>query len=122
MSTDPDKKSYFYLPLEDCYERISECLDRNKVVESFIREYSKEQEVWTSGLMIILCEYYSINCRYVELINDIILTPPTINELTEQEEVVVDSQKYAILNSYSKLLIVDELELKYMHRVHLFIH
>jgi len=114
-----EEKGYYFLPLNDCLERISGCLDRNKVAQSFIQEHSNNNESWESGLMIVLCEYYSITCRYVDIMNDLILTPPSIDEETDEEMISVDSQKYALLLSYSKLMIVDEMELKYMHKIHL---
>lgn len=117
-----EDKGYYSLPLEDCMERISECIQRRKIIRAHIQEHAQNDKSWESNLMTLLCEYYSINSRYAEMIGDIILSPPSINQLTDQEEVSVHAATYNLLSSYSKLMIVDELELKYVHRIHLFIH
>jgi hypothetical protein len=117
-----EDKGYYSLPMEDCLERINECTQRRKVIRAYIQEYAKIDKSWESDLMTLLCEYYSINSRYAEMMGDIILSPPSTNQLTEQEEVSVHTAVYNLLSSYSKLMIVDELELKYLYRIHLFIH
>ena len=115
-----EKKAYYFLPLEDCLGRISECLEIRKIVKAYIRDNIDNEEAWDSDLMTLLCEYYSINCRYTDLMNELILTPPSSGDDGE-EIVTVDANKYDILNSYSKLMLVDEIELKHTYRVHLFI-
>jgi len=115
-------EGYYSIPLNDCLARISDCVGRQKVIKSFIQEYANDDEAWESSLITLLCEYYSASCRYVDIMDEVILTPPFVDELTEEETISVDAQKYALLSSYTKLLIVDEVELKYMHRIHLFIH
>jgi len=117
-----EDKGYYSLPLEDCLERISECVQRKKVIKAHIQEHAQNEESWESNLMTLLCEYYSINNRYTEMMGDIILSPPSVNQSTEQEEISVHAVTYSLLSSYSKLMIVDELELKYLHRIHLFTH
>ena len=117
-----ENKGYYSLPLEECLERINECLQRKKVTKAYIQEHVHNDKSWESSLMLLLCEYYSINYRYTEMMGDIILSPPSVNELTDQEEVSIDETTYNILSSYSKLMIIDEMELKYLHRIHLFIH
>jgi hypothetical protein len=114
-----EKKEYYYLPVEDCLERISECLEIRKVIKSFIKDNVDNEDAWNSDLMTLLAEYYAISCRYTELMNDLILTPPSVED--DEEVITVDAGKYAILTSYSKLMLVDEVELKYTHRVHLFV-
>jgi len=116
-----EDKGYYSLPLEDCVERIDECLDRKKVLKSYVQEHASIDKNWDSGLMTLLCEYYSIICRYVEVMNELILTPPYADELTDEEVISIDIQKYALISSYSKLMLVDEMELKFLHKVHLFI-
>tara|TARA_R100001594_G_scaffold88398_1_gene122657 strand:- start:415 stop:771 length:357 start_codon:yes stop_codon:yes gene_type:complete len=115
-------KSYYSLPVGDCVERIDECLERRKVIKAFIQTSSDDEDAWNSELMMLLCEYYSINCRYAELMNEIVLSPASFNEETEEELVTVDATKYNILSSYSKLMIVDEAELKYEHGINLSVH
>jgi len=116
-----EEKGYYYLPLEDCLGRIADCIDCEKVLKAFLQDFVNDDKAWESGLMTLLCEYYSIICRYLDIMNDLILTPPSVDELTDEEMISVDSQKYNLLTSYSKLMLVDEYELKYKHRVHLFI-
>ena len=116
-----EKQEYYFVPLEDILERIDECLERRKVIKSFIQEYAEEDKAWKTNLMTVLCEYYSASCRYTEIMNDLILTPPSMDEDTDEEVISVEFQKYALLTSYSKLMIVDEAELKYMHKIHLFV-
>tara|TARA_Y100000310_G_C20527284_1_gene736690 strand:- start:214 stop:573 length:360 start_codon:yes stop_codon:yes gene_type:complete len=115
-----EKKEYYFLPLADCLERLSDCLEIRKVVKAYIKDNVHDEEAWNLDLMTLLCEYYSINSRYAELIGDLILTPPSTDDETDEEIITVDAHKYAILSSYSKLMLVDEIELKYKHRVHLF--
>jgi hypothetical protein len=110
------------LPVQDCIERIDDCLERRKVIKAFIQTSVDNENAWNSELMMLLCEYYSINCRYAELMNEIILSPASVDEVTEEELVTVDVTKYNILSSYSKLMIVDEAELKYRHGINLYIH
>ena len=117
-----EDKGHYSLPVEDCLERINECAQRRKVIKAHIQEHARIDESWESDLMTLLCEYYSINNRYSEMIGDIILSPPSTNQLTEQEEVSVHAVTYNLLSTYSKLMIVDELELKYFYRIHLFTH
>tara|TARA_R110000824_G_scaffold332200_1_gene518851 strand:+ start:4417 stop:4776 length:360 start_codon:yes stop_codon:yes gene_type:complete len=117
-----EDKGHYSLPVEECLERISECTQRRKVIKAHIQEHAKIDKSWESDLMTLLCEYYSINNRYSEMIGDIILSPPSTNQLTDQEEVSVHALTYNLLSTYSKLMIVDELELKYFYRIHLFIH
>ena len=62
-----EDKGYYSLPLEDCLERISECVQRKKVIKAHIREHAQNEESWESNLMTLLCEYYSINNRYTEM-------------------------------------------------------
>ena len=114
-----EKKAYYYLPVEDCLERLTECLEIRKVIKSFIKDNVDNEDAWNSDLMTLLTECYAINCRYTELMNELILTPPSSDE--GEEVITVEAHKYAILTSYSKLMLVDEIELKYTHRVHLFI-
>jgi len=116
-----DEEGYYSVPINDCLERISSCLGSRKIAKSCIQEYINDEEAWNSGLMTLLCEYYSINCRYVELMDDLILTPPFVDEVTEEESVSIDLKKYSLLASYSKLLLDDEMELKYAHKIYLFI-
>ena len=115
-----EKKEYYSLPLEDCLERLTECLEIRKVIKFYILDNVKEDKAWDSNLMTLLCEYYAINSRYAELMNDLVLTPPFMDEGSEDEIITVDATNYAILTSYSKLMLVNEIELQYMHRVHLF--
>ena len=117
-----ERKEYYSLPLEDCLERINECLEIRKVLKSHIKDNVDDDKAWSSDLMTLLCEYYSINSRYAELMNDLILTPPSVEEGSDDEIITVDAAKYSILTAYSKLMLVDEMELKYKYRVHLFIH
>ena len=117
-----DHKKYHYLPIHDCLERISECFEIRKVIKTYIRDNVDDEEAWDSNLMTLLTEYYAINCRYVELMSELVLTPPSTSEDLQEEIITVDAHKYAVLTSYSKLMLVDEAELKYSHRVHLFIH
>ena len=116
-----EKKEYYSLPMEDCLNRITDCMDCAKVLKSFVQECADDDNAWKSGLMALLCEYYAVICRYVEIMNDLILTPPFVDEETDEEMISVDPQKYALLTSYSKLMLVDEMELKYLHRIHLLI-
>ena len=116
-----EKKEYYFLPLTGCFERLSECLETRKVVKAYIKDKVNDEEAWNLDLMTLLCEYYSINSRYTELINDLILTPPSVDADTDEETVTVDAHIYDILHSYSKLMLVNELELKYKHGVHLLI-
>ena len=116
-----EEKGYYSLPLEDCLCRVVDCIECGKVLKSFIQDHASDEKAWESGLMALLCEYYSVICRYVDIMNDIILTPPYEDETSGQEMISVGSQKYTLLTSYSKLMLVDEMELKYMHRIHLFI-
>jgi hypothetical protein len=116
-----EKKEYYFLPLEDCLERLSECLEIRKVIKAYIKDNVENEEAWHSNLMTLLTEYYAISCRYTELMNELILTPPSSGD-NEEETITVDAHKYAILSSYSKLMLVDEIELKHSHRVHLFLH
>jgi len=116
-----EKKEYYFLPLDDCLKKLSECLKIRKVVKAYIKDSSGDDEAWESDLMTLLTEYYAISCRYTELMNDLILTPPASGD-DEEEIITVDAHKYAILMSYSKLMLVDEIELKHTHKVHLFIH
>jgi len=116
-----EKKEYYFLPLEDCLERISECLEIRKVIKAYIKDNVENEEAWHSSFMTLLTEYYAISCRYTELMNELILTPPSSGD-DEEETITVDAHKYAILSSYSKLMLVDEIELKHKHRVHLFFH
>ena len=115
-----ENKEYYPLPLEDCMERITECYNLGDVIRAYIRDNIDNDEAWNSDLMALLCEYYSISCRYVELMSELILTPPHFEDDTQQELIYVDARNYAILTSYSKLMLVDEAELKYKYRVHLF--
>tara|TARA_Y100001938_G_scaffold144065_1_gene218014 strand:+ start:4351 stop:4716 length:366 start_codon:yes stop_codon:yes gene_type:complete len=119
-----EKKEYYFLPLEDCLERISECLQINKIIKSYIKDNVENEDAWQSSLMTLLTEYYAISCRYTELMNELVLTPPSHGDEGEEGEeiITVDAQKYAILTSYSKLMLVNEVELKHKHRVHLFLH
>ena len=117
-----EDRGYYSLPLEECLERISECAQRRKVAKAHIKEHAENDKSWDSNLMLLLCEYYSINRRYTEMMGDIILSPPSFDESTEKEEISVHATTYNLLTSYSKLMIVDELELKYFHRIHLFVH
>jgi hypothetical protein len=116
-----DSKKYHYLPINDCLERISECFDIKKVIKVYIKDNVGNEDAWESNLMTLLTEYYAITSRYVELMSELILTPPSISEELNEEIITVDAHKYAILTSYSKLMIVNEMELKHSHRVHLFI-
>tara|TARA_R110000824_G_scaffold17084_2_gene69875 strand:+ start:4807 stop:5163 length:357 start_codon:yes stop_codon:yes gene_type:complete len=116
------KRSYYSLPVQGCIERINDCLKRRKVVKAFIQTSNDDEDAWNSELMMLLCEYYSINCRYAELMSEIILSPAAAAGTTGEELVTVDVTKYSILSSYSKLMIVDEAELKYGHGINLFIH
>ena len=115
-------KEYYYIPLKECVERISECLDIRKVIKCYIQDNVANEDSWNSDLMMLLAESYAINFRYTELMNDLILTPPSPDEETSEEIITVDSQKYAMMTSYSQLMIVNEIELKNSHRVHLFFH
>lgn len=117
-----ETKEYYYLPLEDCHHRILECLDIRKVLKYYIQDNVTNNDAWDSKLMMLLTESYAINCRYVEIMEDLVLTPPTINEETGQEVITVDFAKYTMLMSYSKLMIVNETELKTNHRVTLYEH
>ena len=103
-------------------ERITECLEIRKVIKAYIKDNIDYELAWETNLMTLLTEYCAINCRYTELMGDLILTPPSIEEDGAEEVITVDAAKYAILTSYSKLMLVDEFELKHHHRVHLFIH
>ena len=114
-----EKKEYYFLPLEDCLARLSECLEIRKVIKAYIKDNVENENAWRSNLMTLLTEYYAISCRYTELMNELILTPPSSGN-DEEETLTIDAHKYAILTSYSKLMLVDEFELKYKHRVHLF--
>tara|TARA_Y100000310_G_scaffold219068_1_gene220458 strand:- start:1077 stop:1436 length:360 start_codon:yes stop_codon:yes gene_type:complete len=116
-----DQREYYSLPLEDCFERISECYGVRKVIKLYIQDSVNDEKAWNSNLMTLLCESYSINCRYTELMSELILTPPSVSETTEEEVIYVDSHKYAILTSYSKLMLVNESELKHAHKVSLYI-
>jgi hypothetical protein len=115
-------ESYYSIPIEDYLERIEECLERKKVVKAFIQTSAEDDEAWKSELMTLLCEYYSINCRYTELMHELLLTPPFVDEATDEELVTVDVKKYSIMASYSKLLIHNEVELKYKYKISLLIH
>ena len=115
-----EKKKYYSLPLEQCFERIEECYDISKMLKTYIKDRADDDESWNSDLMTLLCEYYAINSRYLEVMNEIILTPTSTSEETGEEVVLVEGQKYALLTSYSKLMISDEMELKHNYRVHLF--
>jgi hypothetical protein len=115
-------ESYYSIPVEDCIERIEECLQRRKAVKAFIQTSVQDDSAWSSELMTLLCEYYSINCRYTDLMHEALLTPPSTDELTDEELVSVNVKQYAILSSYSKLMMVDEAELKHNYRIHLFTH
>jgi hypothetical protein len=114
-----EEQGYYSLPLEECLERLTECMGCEKVLKSFVQEHAPDDKAWQSGLMPLLCEYYSVIYRYVDILNDLILTPPSVDESTDEEVITVEPQKYALLMSYSKLMLVDEMELKYKHRVHL---
>lgn len=114
------KKSYYSIPVEDCLVRVEECFKRRKAIKTFIQTNVENDEAWTSELMTLLCEYYSINCRYTDLMEEVLLTPPHVDELTDEELISVDIKKYSILFSYSKLMIHNEAELKYKYKVHLF--
>jgi len=116
-----EQKEYHYLPLEDCLARITECLEIKRIIKAYMRDNAYNEQAWESDLMLLLTEYYAISCRYTELMNELILTPPSSGD-DEEESITVDAHKYAILSSYSKLMLVDEVELKYSHRVHLFVH
>jgi hypothetical protein len=116
-----ESRTYSSVALDDCLERISECLEHRRVIKANIQSYVNDEESWDSGLMPLLCEYYSINYRYMELMNDVILSAPYVNEETNKEEILLDERTYTMLHSYSKLMIVDELELKYKHRINLFV-
>ena len=116
-----ERKEYYSLPLEDCLERLEECLSIRKVIKAYIRDNVDNEEAWNSDLMMLLTEYYAIICRYMEIMNELILTPPSTDDDSEAEIITVDAKQYAILTSYSKLMLVDEFELKASHRVHLFI-
>jgi len=116
-----ETKEYYYLPMEDCLERLSECLNIRKVLKAFIISSVDDESAWNSDLMMLLAEYYAIICRYTEIINELILTPPSMDEDSQEETITVNSHKYAILTSYSKLMLVNEIELKNKHRIHLFI-
>ena len=116
-----ESRTYAAMSLDDCFERISECLERRKVIKSYIQSSVTDEESWESDLMLLLCEYYSLNCRYTELMNNVILSTPYVNEETNKEEVLVDEKTYTMLHSYSKLMIVDEMEMKFNHRINLFI-
>ena len=115
------KEGYHYLPMHDCLERISECFEMRKIIKIYIKDSIDDEEAWDSNLMTLLTECYAINCRYVELMSELILTPPSVSEDLQEETITVDAYKYSILNSYSKLMIVNEIELKHLHRVHLFV-
>jgi len=112
---------YYYLPMEECLEKISDCYEIKKILKFYIKDNIDNEEAWDSSLMTLLCEYYSISARFTELMSELILTPPSIDEVSGKEVITVDSHKYAILSSYSKLMIVNEVELKYEYKVHLFI-
>ena len=117
-----EKKEYYTLPLEDCIERIAEVQDINKILKLYIKDSVDDEESWSSDLMMLLCEYYSIICRYSEIMNDLILTPPSEGEGEVGDIIYVDAHKYTMLSSYSKLMLVNEMELKFKYRVNLFIH
>ena len=93
--TEAETKEYYYLPLEDCHHRILECLDIRKILKY---------------------------CRYVEIMEDLVLTPPNISEETGQEVITVDYARYTMLLSYSKLMIVNETEMKTNYGVTLYEH
>ena len=114
------RKEYYSLPLEDCIERLSECLAIRKIIKAYIKDNVSDDEAWNSSLMTLLTEYYAISARYTELMNELILTPPFDED--SKEIITVDAQKYAIMASYSKLMLVNEVELKYSYGVHLFFH
>ena len=116
-----EQKEYYYLPLEDCLARITECLETRKVIKAYIKDNIDDELAWENDLMTLLTEYYAINCRYAELMGDLILRPPSVEDNDGEEVITVDATKYAILASYSKLMLVDEFELKHSHRVHLFV-
>jgi hypothetical protein len=117
-----ETKEYYYLPLEDCYERIEECLEIRKVLKYYIQDNTYNDEAWDSKLMMLLTELYAINRRYVEIMEEIVLTPPSVSEASGQEVLTIDYIKYNMLLSYSKLMIVNEAELKRDHRVTLYEH
>ena len=72
--------------------------------------------------MMLLTETYAINCRYIEIMEDLVLTPPNISEETGQEVITVDYARYTMLLSYSKLMIVNETEMKTDYGVTLYEH
>ena len=53
---------------------------------------------------------------------DLVLTPPNISEETGQEVITVDYARYTMLLSYSKLMIVNETEMKTNYGVTLYEH
>tara|TARA_Y100001963_G_C6664690_1_gene392159 strand:+ start:337 stop:699 length:363 start_codon:yes stop_codon:yes gene_type:complete len=116
-----EQKEYYSLPLEECLERMSESLEMQGLLRFLIQENADKDESWESDLMLLLTEYYSIVTRYIELINELILTPAHVVEETDEELIYVDGQKYNIMLSYSKLMLVDEFELKHHHRINLII-
>jgi len=117
-----ETKEYYYLPIEDCYERIEECLEIRKILKCYIQDNIYNNEAWDSRLMMLLTELYAINRRYVEIMEEIVLTPPSVSEKTGQEVLTIDYIKYNMLLSYSKLMLVNEAELKRDHRVTLYEH
>ena len=120
--TETEMKEYYYLPLEDCHLRILECLDIRKVLKYYIQDNINNSDAWDSKLMMLLTESYAINRRYVEIMEDLVLTPPSISEKTGQEVITIDYVKYNMLLSYSKLMVINESELKNDHRVTLYEH
>ncbi len=120
--TETETKEYYYLPLEDCHHRILECLDIRKILKYYIQDHVANNTGWDSKLMMLLTETYAINCRYVEIMEDLVLTPPNISEKTGQEVITVDYARYTMLLSYSKLMIVNETEMKTDYGVTLYEH
>ena len=83
-----ERKEYYYLPLEDCLERLSECLKIRKILKAYIIDNVDGELAWESDLMMLLTEYYAIVCRYLEIMNELILTPPSIDEDSQEETLV----------------------------------
>lgn len=104
-------------------DQITELKELQYMIRYSIKEGVVEKKNWSDeGMLILMFEYYSCVTNQLKILYDVLVTKPKLNQKIKGEEYFINSENLSMLLSLTSLASVNELSLRYDHRISFTVH